>query len=733
MSGGLRGTGPDFGPAGHPPAPGRGPVAWPVRSGRMPPRAAGFTTRLESAGDLRAELSAGTAVALIPAPDTAGGARRWPCGKTQLAAQAVESLFRSRTVDLLAWVTADSRMSVLSGYSEAAASLGLADGGSAEDTADRLVRWLRAARRPWLLVLDDVRDSADLDGLWPSGPSGRVLVTAPDPAAVPARGVLMREVPAFSAREAMSYLAGKLTTDPDHRAGALDLVTELGCEPAALAHAAAVIADADLTCRDYRRIFVQRREQFALVGGEIPAAAVTWTLSVEHAGLIAPGGGTWPMLVLVSLLDGHGIPATVLTAPAVCRYLAAESRVPAGPQHAWILALALHRAGLADVDVGSDPPLMLVSAMQQAAVRAAAQPGLLERAIRAGADALAEAWPGEWHRSVLSERFLACAASLKMAAGDALWTAEGCHMLLWLAGQGLDAAGMAAPAVGWWRQLTADSTRIFGQGHPDTLAAAGQLAAALLVSGQAAEAVSWSEWVLDGRSGVFGPDHPATVAAQADLGRALAAVGKPGDAATVLDGALLASERVHGADERVTLAVREDYASACLAAGRTKEAIRVYQQVLEAHQRVDGQGHPLALAAGVQLGKAYLDAGQPGEAITVYERMLGVSGRVLGPDHPGTLGVGAAVASAYASAGRIGEALRTHEDVGAASERVLGATHPDTLTRRADLARAYWAAGQAQDALAVLADTIDRSEKALPPGDPRIRALRQALTEMTGG
>jgi tetratricopeptide (TPR) repeat protein len=724
-----RSFGVEPGSAGHPPARGAAPVTWPVRSGRVPPPAAAFTARRETAGDIWAELTAGSAVALISTP----GSRGWPCGKTQLAAQVAESLCRSRTVDVLVWVTADSRASVLSGYSNAAASLGLADGGNAEHAADSLMRWLAATRRAWLVVLDDVHDRADLDGLWPTGPSGRVLVTAPGPSAVPAgRGVLMRELPRFSAREAMTYLSGSLTADPDHRAGALDLVGELGCEPAALAHAAAVIADADLTCRDYRHIFMQRREQFTTaLSGDLPAAAITWVLSAQHAELIAPGGGTWPMLVLASLLDGHGIPATVLTAPAVCRYLAADAAVQPDPRNAWALTLALQRAGLVDLGSGSDPPLVLVSAAQQAAIRAAAQPGLLERALRTGADALAEAWPEE-HRGPLTGRFLGCAASLREAAGDTLWTAGGCHLLLWLAGQAMDAAGITTPAIAWWRQLATDGKRICGPGHQDTLAAAGQMAAALLTDGQAAEAVSWSEWVLDGRSGAFGPDHPATVAAQADLGRALAAVGKPGDAAAVLDGAIAASERVHGAD-RVTLAVREEHAAACLAAGRTREAIKAYQQNLEARQRLHGPEHPLAVAAGLRLGKAYLDAGRTGEAIRVHQRMLGVSERALGPDHPATLGVSAALASAYASAGRIGEAIRAHEDVCAASERVLGAAHPDTLTRRADLARAYWSAGQAQDALAVLADTISRCESALLPGDPRVGALRQAMAEMTGG
>ena len=116
-------------------------------------------------------------------PDTAG----WPapCGKTQLAAGLAGSLWQSRTVDLLAWVTATSRASILSGYAQAAAELGLDHGRDAEVVAARFLAWLDGTARPWLVVLDDLRDAADLDGLWPAGPAGRVLITAADAAAVP--------------------------------------------------------------------------------------------------------------------------------------------------------------------------------------------------------------------------------------------------------------------------------------------------------------------------------------------------------------------------------------------------------------------------------------------------------------------------------------------------------------------------------------------------------------------
>ena len=103
-----------------------GGVAWPVRAGLVPPLADGFVARPETVPGLEAALVTGAAVALVPgraAASRPGGAGS--SGKTQLAAGLAGSLWQSRTVDLLAWVTAASRASVLSGYVQAAAELGL--------------------------------------------------------------------------------------------------------------------------------------------------------------------------------------------------------------------------------------------------------------------------------------------------------------------------------------------------------------------------------------------------------------------------------------------------------------------------------------------------------------------------------------------------------------------------------------------------------------------------------
>ena len=719
------------GPAGNSP---RG-VAWPVRSGLIPPLAEGFIARPETVPGLEATLVPGAAVALVPGQEAPGDGHDRPgsCGKTQLASYVARSLWRARAVDLLAWITATSRAAVLSGYVQAAVKLGLDHAGDAESVAARLTAWLDGTSRPWLVVLDDLRNAADLEGLWPAGPAGRLLITTADPATVSGGPrVLALPVPAFSTREALTYLSDRLTTDPDQRSGAIDLVGDLGCEPTVLAQAGAVIASSGVPCREYRHYFAKRRAALAAgTGGEPSPAAVTWTLSASHAEQLAPGGGTWLLLVLAALLDCRATPATVVTAPATCQYLIGESATSRpDARGAWSSLVALERAGLLAIDQTSTPPMIRMSRVLQTAVRAAVPQPVIDQAVRAAADALAEAWPMDQPRSWLATSLWSCAASLRQVAGGALW-AGGCHRLLLLAGHSLDSARLTGPAVDWWRELAADSDRILGPGHPDTLLAGSQLADALLAAGQAAEGVSWSEWVLAGRASMLGPDHPGTITAQVSLGRALVAAGKAGDAVAILDEAAGRSERVRGPHDADTLSARDEYAVACLAAGNAAEAIRSCKRSLADRERLHGPAHPGTLAVSLRLAGAYLAAGRAKEAIAQYKRVLADRERALGPDHPDTLAARASLAAAYDAAGQMGAALQHHQEACAGSERTLGADHPDTLARRADLAHAYYAAGQLGDAVALLRETATRSEQALSPGDPLTRTLQQTLADIT--
>lgn len=743
-----------------------GRVSWPVRSGPVPPLADGFSARPESVPDLGTALVPGAAVALVPettvplvpeagaggpGADDAGaggagvvgagvvGRRDWhgSSGKTQLAVSAAEKMWRSGGIDLLIWITASSRPSVLAGYLRAsAAALGAPPAGDGTAAAIRFVRWLRETGRRWLVVFDDLTDAAVLDGLWPEGPSGTILITADDPAVVTgawpgARQIQAVPVGALNPREALNYVTGRLASDPDQRHGGVDLVEALDCEPLAVAQACAVIAGSAQSCRDYLREFTVRRDELAgRAGARMPPAAVTWTLSVDVADQLSPVTAQF-LLMLCSVLDGHEIPGGVFTTQAIGDYLATECGVqPADPQRVWADVLSLERAGLITVDDGRSRAVR-ISKLVQAAVRAVVPEATLDRAIQVAAAALHEVWPSGEPAPWLPADLWSCAASVQRAAGDSLWL-DGCHPLLLRAGHSLDGARLTGPAAAAWEELAVTGERMLGPGHPDVLLANRRLAAAHLAAGRPAEAAVSLRQALTGASRAHGPDHRDVIAIQIDLGRALTASGQSVDAVAILADATAACERAHGDDDPSTLGARDELAAACQAAERLDEAIVSYQRILADRDRIQGSRHPDTITTRQKLAGACLAGGQFKAAVAEHKRAVADREHTAGPDHPDSIAARSHLASAYYEVGRMAAALPLFQQAGDDSERLLGIDHPDTLARRVSLANTYCSVGRLADAKSLLRDTADRCAQVLPPGDPLTQAARESLRSIAG-
>ncbi len=152
----------------------------PVISGSVPPLAAYFHPRQETGFGLADGLRPGETTLLVPAQPGEGGT-----GKTQLAVGFAHAIWAARAVDLLVWVPAGDRAAIVAGYAQAAADLEPLTGdeagagvGTADSAARRFLDWLGGTGRRWAVVLDGVRSPADLDGLWPRGPAGQVVVTS---------------------------------------------------------------------------------------------------------------------------------------------------------------------------------------------------------------------------------------------------------------------------------------------------------------------------------------------------------------------------------------------------------------------------------------------------------------------------------------------------------------------------------------------------------------------------
>jgi tetratricopeptide (TPR) repeat protein len=705
----------------------------------MPALAEGFSDRPDTARGILDALIPGSTIALVPGSEFAEGKQNWlgASGKTQIAAMLAETLWRSGAVDVVVWISATSRSAVLSGYVEAwMAATGIEPTGTAESVAARFVSWLAETDQPWLVVLDDLPSADELDGLWPEGPAGRLLITSVQ-STVAASRYRTRIFPVgfFSVREALGCLTERLSVNPVQRQGAIDLIEALGREPLALAQAAAVVANSALACRDYRDYFVRRRQQIGVAAGEVPSAAsVTWTLSLGQAEQLLPGQSVRMMLVLIALLDGHGIPGTVFSTQSVSVYLGGPTvgfGTPVDPKPAWDALLICERAGLISINRGEGRATILMSPVLQAAIKLAAPPAFHERAARTAASALLEAWPLDEPEPWTAVALRANATSLQGVATDVLW-ADGCHPLLLRAGRSLDSARLAGPAVEYWRELSIHCDNKLAPGHPDALVVAAQLAGAYLAAGYGAEAVTWYQRVLAERSVDLAPGHPAIIAARASLAGALIAAGEPADAVIVLRRAVTESEQFRGPAHPDTLAVRDELARAHGAAGDAAAAIGLLTQTLAERERSQGTRDVHTISTRDQLAAALLAGGKVKQAISGYKRVLADRAAVLGRDHPDTIATKASLAGAYYSSGKMPSAVQFSEQTCADSERVLGADHADTLARRARLAAVYYAVGRVGDAEALLRDTLARCKRVLPYGDPLTQTIHRSLASIAG-
>src|SRR6185437_7890073 len=116
-------------------------------------------------------------------------------------------------------------------------------------------------------------------------------------------------------------------------------------------------------------------------------------------GRACPWGGAsrtgLPALAFASMLDTGGIPATVLTSPAACRYITGRPSAAAPEDQELVRAVFrnLEKFGLVSVDKVSAARTVWVHDAVRSAVRAYLSPADTEQVVLAAASALLEAWP----------------------------------------------------------------------------------------------------------------------------------------------------------------------------------------------------------------------------------------------------------------------------------------------------------------------------------------------------
>ena len=628
------------------------PLRTPIKlSGIIPPLSDSHHPRPETGPDLA--LRPGETVVL-----TAQGGT----GKTELAAGFAHARIGGQDVEVLVWVTATSRDAILSGFAQAGGAtnaVGAADlSQRAEAAAERFVGWLARTRRSWALIIDDVREVADLDGLWPAGPAGQVVMTTRLPALAISEGAYgitsgLRIVPVggFSRREALSYLTGRLIDHPDQRIEALDLSEDLDGLPLSVAQAAAVMTVDGLGCREYRARLGERREHMPDVADVPRAVLATWSLAAECADELAPAGLAWPALAVAAVLGPHGIPGAVLTCPAAGGYIAGlPGMASQGAVRAALTNLA--RVGLVSIDPASPVRTVRMHPSVRAAVRAYLTQADLEQVIRAAADALIQVWP-ESESVELQATLRDCAAALGAAAGsdEALWRPE-VHPLLFRQGSSLEDSGLVGPAIAHWQSMVTTGTRLLGHADETTVMARDRLAAGYEAAGRHGDALAMFQQALADRERGSGVEHPDTIAARGRLAHAFASAGRPAEAIELYEETAVGAGRRLGPVHPVTLSTRASLAEAYQAAARGKESLAAFGLLADDTEGLLGPGHPTARAARAGLAAAYLANGMPREAVEQYRRVLADTEALRGRDHPETIAARAGLAAAMPRAGK---------------------------------------------------------------------------------
>nr|MDT0656393.1 tetratricopeptide repeat protein [Micromonospora sp. DSM 115978] len=661
-------------------------------------------------------------------------------GKTQMAIGVAEQLMAGNQLDLLVWMSAASRQSILEVYAHAAADLLLpgADGSNTERDAARFHAWLATTDRRWLVVLDDLCNAADLKGLWPPDrPTGRALVTTRlRGSAVGAVDRRLITVDVFAADESAAYLTARLAEQPELADDVDGAVVDLGRLPLALAQAAAFMIDEGLACSAYRKLFADKRrhlDDLVPAEHELPddyhrTIAATLALSIDAADRSRPQGMASPLLEIASVLDSAGIPNSLFASATALNWLTLSRNVSerVDPDRVRSGLRTLHRLNVVTADADS----VTVHALVQRVIRDRMTDEHIGALSYAVADALVEVWPQFEHAerdNALVSMLRAGAAAVRQHGSYALLKPRS-HPLIFVSLTSIGSSGNATGAAEAFAQVLTEQERILGSEHPATLATRSNLAhwqgetgdvfgainayKGLLtdqmrilgpadeqtlstrsnlaylkgIAGDPAGAVDAFERIWADHVRLFGADAPETLTARSNIQRFRGEAGDPVGAADALARLHADRVRVLGRDHPHTLVTRQSLANWRGHAGDADGAVAALEQVLDDFRRVVGADHPDTLATRESLAYWREKAGDRAGATEAFEQVLEDQLRVLGPRHPHALATRGRLASGKFWVGDFAGAAQAYEDLIADQVRVLGADHPETLTNKANLA-----------------------------------------------
>ena len=176
--------------------------------------------------------------------------------------------------------------------------------------------------------------------------------------------------------------------------------------------------------------------------------------------------------------------------------------------------------------------------------------------------------------------------------------------------------------------------RLFGGGHPDTMAAVICLTNIQRAIGQTGEALALAESTIARYPDVYGAEHPYNYGCIGNLALMRRVTGDPGAALELNETALAGLDERLTRDHDYSLTVATNMASDLAALGEADRACRLGEGTLRRLRKLLGHNHPLTLGCAANLALDTRAAGETDAAEQLAADTITRYGEMLGPQHP---------------------------------------------------------------------------------------------------
>ncbi|NEC86316.1 FxSxx-COOH system tetratricopeptide repeat protein, partial [Streptomyces sp. SID12501] len=644
-------------------------------------------------------------------------------GKSTLAAHYASR--RVRTYNPIWWITANNSAGLEAGLARLIFTLQpeLSQAWPMDESAERATQWL-STHDDWLLILDDVTDSADIASLINRLNCGHIIVTSRLSSRWHRINATMIQVGPLPRHEALELFtrtvqSGEPTGEPDLYQRA-DLVSRLGGLPLAIRAAAKYISATHIDAAEYLHRLSNFESDILDLDDSSPARSPlnrTFHASFEQ---LTDAPFALPLLRILSWYAHEGIPRSLLDNLTLS--------VDQQTLQQTLMKLAAH--GLLDADATS----ISMHRLLQTFVRTVDPqdpyrlPVDITTGLRQSTELLDAALPQVYEPKgwPLWQRLIPHITTLADRATSESDTAVSAHLFN-QAGLFLNEQGDPTDAIPYHMRSHAAYSRHYGRLHRDTLAALGNLAGAYQAAGNLEKALSLYEQTLAECEQSLGHEDPVVLSTRNDLAGAYLASGDLDAAIPLYEQTLTDRERVLGDLHPDTLTSLNNLAYAHQVAGNIEQSIPLFEQALSKREQVLGDQHLDTLASRHNLATSLHFVNRAGNAVQLLEQNLATRERILGSDHPDTLASCNSLAYARLSLGDVNGALPLLEETLTDRQRILGSDHPDTLTSLNNLAYAYEMKGDLTQAIQLYQSTLAGCEQFLGSDHPDTLAARSNL------